>query len=158
MTAGKYSVKIKNNIPKEIAKLKELQKYTIRNGVLGNKTARKEGELTNAFLLLLHTLGSITQNIPSRPVLDAIEIKLKEFDLDAQKVVKKFTQNQLDAITTARQIGAIVLHYSLLSFETKGFGRWAELRPATIKAKNSNAILIESGEMRRAITFDVITK
>ena len=153
-----YSIKVNNNIKKEITKLKELQKQTIRVGVLGNKTNRQDGEITNASLLYLHTWGSFINNIPARPVLDAIEIKINEFDKDTQYVMKKFLQNTLNALTTARQIGGIALHYTLMSFETKGFGRWAELRAKTIKAKNSSAILIETGELRRSLTFDVIEK
>lgn len=153
-----YSIKINNNIKKEVDKLKSLQQNTIRVGVIGSKTNRQQGEITNASLLYLHTWGSFIHNIPARPVLDAIEIKINEFDKDTQHVMKKFLQNTLNALTTARQIGAIALQYILMSFETKGFGRWAELKSQTIKAKNSSAILIDTGELRRSLTFDVVEK
>ncbi len=151
-----YSIKINNNLKKEIDKLEALQKQHIRVGVLGDKTARSDGA-TNASILFLHTWGSFIRNIPARPVLDAIEMKANDFDNDTQQVMKKLLQNKIDVLTTARQIGALALSYALMSFETKGFGRWPELKPQTIKNKNSDAILIDTGELRRALTFDVIT-
>jgi hypothetical protein len=152
-----YTVKLKNNTKAVIKQMQELKKCTIRVGVIGQNTAREDG-VTNAFLLFLHTWGSITGNLPARPVLDAVEIKQNEFDVDSQKVIKNFVRQKLTAIMTARQIGMIALYYTLMSFQTKGFGRWPELQPETIEAKNSNAILIDTGELRRSITTDVIVK
>jgi hypothetical protein len=149
-----YSIKITNNIKKEMDKWNSLKNSTVRVGIIGS-SARENG-LTNAYLLFLHTVGSYVNNIPSRPVLDAIEVKQEEFASDTAKVMKKLAINQIDVLMTLRQIGAVALSYALLSFETKGFGRWAELKPQTIKNKGSDAILIETSEMRRAITFDVI--
>lgn len=43
------------------------------------------------------------------------------------------------------------------AFATGGFGRWAPLKPYTIKKKKSNAILIHLALMSQAITSRVIT-
>lgn len=152
-----YSIKIDNKLKKEIAKIEQLQKQTIRVGVIGDGSTRDDG-LTNAFLLFLHTWGSVTRNIPPRPVLDAIEVKQQDFGNNTQQIMHKLLINKLDVLTTAKQIGALALSYILMSFETKGFGRWPELKPQTIEKKNSDAILIQTGQLKRSLTFDVVTK
>lgn len=152
-----YTIKSNNRLKNEITKIEELRKQVIKVGVIGDGAVRDEG-LTNAFILFLHTWGSFTRNIPARPVLDAIEVKQQDFDNDTQQIMKKLLTNKLDVLTTARQIGALALSYALMSFITKGFGRWPELKPQTIANKNSNAILIGNGELRRSLTFDVVKK
>lgn len=42
------------------------------------------------------------------------------------------------------------------AFKTGGFGTWAKLKPATIRRKKSDAILIDTAQLRQSITSRVV--
>ncbi len=42
------------------------------------------------------------------------------------------------------------------AFATGGWGAWPKLAPSTVAAKHSSAILIESAQMRKAVSSRVI--
>ena len=47
------------------------------------------------------------------------------------------------------------------AFASGGFGEWATLKPKTVKRKTKNgkkgdAILIDTGDLRRSITYEVV--
>lgn len=52
-------------------------------------------------------------------------------------------------------VGESALEQIQEAFKTEGFGEWAENRPATIKAKGSSSPLIDTGRLRKAITYKV---
>lgn len=55
----------------------------------------------------------------------------------------------------AYAVGTSALEQIQEAFKTEGFGEWAENRPATIKAKGSDSPLIDTGRLRKAITYKV---
>ena len=55
----------------------------------------------------------------------------------------------------ADAVGTSALEQIQEAFKTEGFGEWAENRPATIKAKGSSSPLIDTGRLRKAITYKV---
>ena len=55
----------------------------------------------------------------------------------------------------AYAVGTSALEQIQEAFQTEGFGEWAENRPATIKAKGSESPLIDTGRLRKAITYKV---
>ena len=42
------------------------------------------------------------------------------------------------------------------AFESGGFGEWAPLKPETIRRKGSDKILIDTGDLRRSISYEVM--
>jgi hypothetical protein len=52
-------------------------------------------------------------------------------------------------------IGARANNYVIDAFETEGWGKWKPLHPYTIKMKGSSAILIDTGTLRRSVTWEV---
>ena len=42
------------------------------------------------------------------------------------------------------------------AFATRGYGQWPQLSSLTIELKKSDAILIESGQLRNSITYRIV--
>lgn len=49
-------------------------------------------------------------------------------------------------------LGDLLTDYERAVFATQGFGTWAALDPATVRAKDSNRILVDTGEALRHLT------
>jgi hypothetical protein len=52
-------------------------------------------------------------------------------------------------------LGTVARNLIDKAFETGGWGAWPKLSPRTIKAKGSSAILIDSAQLRKSVTYDV---
>ncbi len=52
-------------------------------------------------------------------------------------------------------VGESALEQIQEAFKSEGFGEWTENSPATIKAKGSSSPLIDTGRLRKAITYKV---
>jgi hypothetical protein len=152
-------------------------KFKTRVGILGNKTTRhavvttkaglrKAGRSlvpqTNAEIGLVHEKGSLTLHVPRRSFLE-MPLVLKSAGLLA-------IRNKLWAIFLAgertkerlkeayRNLGLLAERIIQAAFESRGFGKWAPDSDSTQKRKGSDMPLIDSGQLRRAITSDVVNK
>lgn len=168
------------NIRAELAK-----RYVTRVGVLGQKTNRipqQEGESheryklrvkklqkdsptqadnegqTNADIGLIHEMGSRSMHIPRRSFLDMpLTMKMPEY-------AAKFGQDLMKAIDEGNLKPAFVNlgikgeQVVQLAFSSRGFGIWPSNAPYTIAKKGSSQPLIDTAQLRRSITSDVITK
>lgn len=135
--------------------------YVARVGILEGKAQEQhiDTDYTNGQIGVVHEMGSETNNIPSRSFL-RLPIELKEKDI--MKAMGGKT------VTAAIEAGQIKTAYSLLgviaegyvkqAFASKGYGQWEALKQATIDAKGSSTPLIDSGQLRRSISSDVIRK
>lgn len=138
-----------------------VDKYRARVGVLGQHAVRDDtGEgINNALLLLIHMFGSITRNIPPRdPLIIPIETHKKEIINGLKKGTVRTAIIAGDFKKMYALLGALAENYVQEAFETGGFGQWPALMPATIARKKSDQPLIDSGQLRRAITSDVVNK
>lgn len=145
----------------DIAKLEALQKqlktrFSIKVGILGadGSKNRKEG-INNAELGAIHEFGSISRNIPRRSFLfEPINQKLP----DVIKGLGKDYFNDLAAEDLEKFFKNLGLECEGIvddAFATRGFGKWAPNTPATVRAKGSDAPLIDTGQLRRSITSKV---
>ena len=128
-------------------------------GILGSGKAADAhpGGLTNVELGMIHEYGSATNNIPPRSFL-RLPIETK------RAAIMKWLQS--DTVKQLVEAGQIKRVYELLAalgegiiqegFETGGFGKWIPLKEATIKAKGSSKPLIDTGQLRRSITSEVV--
>lgn len=134
------------------------QKIVAEVGILADGKAGQmhEGNITNLYLGIVQMFGSVSQNIPPRDfILMPIETK-KQLLLDLLKrpeVANMIMDGQLVKVMKllGEQGDAIIQS----AFDTGGFGKWAPLKPSTIKRKGSSAILINEGQLRRSITSAV---
>lgn len=134
--------------------------YITRVGVLGGKNARGAGDpYGNADIGAVHEFGSESAGIPPRSFL--------RMPLEHQKpeLLKAMSAKSVkDAIAR----GDIKRVFELLgvkgeeivqkAFSTGGFGQWPALKAETVRRKGSSAILIETAQLRRAVTSDVVGK
>lgn len=126
-------------------------------------------DLGNAELGAIHEFGVISQkqNIPARsflrmPVINELPPALAITDRKRwhKVIVEKGIRGALALL------GAYALDVIHLAFETSGFGSWQALHPRTVARKlkkgrskaGAVAILIDSGQMRQAITAELSDK
>lgn len=135
-----------NNIITNLAK-----GANVKIGIFGGAVSN-EGGATVAFIGSVHEFGYPEGNIPIRSFLKMpIEKKSKNIEKAAQKAVKDKIGDG-NVIGILKIIGIAAENAVQEAFETGGFGTWPELDEKTIKRKKSSAILIDQGELRKAIT------
>lgn len=134
-------------------------RYFTRVGILGKTTTRPDDAQTNAEIGLKQEFGSITQNIPPRsfirmPLTTQIE-KIQE-GLKKIKIIENAAQDKVKRIY--EMLGLLGEEVIQEAFSTAGFGQWKPNSPYTIAKKGSSAPLIDTGELRKSITSDVVKK
>lgn len=168
----------------DIRKMKDLieglkAKAHIQVGVFTDKTARKDGGLTNADLAMYHELGAPEHGLPARsmlkvPLADHAQDILAPFKEQAQAFLVKGK-----LATLYKRIGVAAEKVVLGAFQTGGYGKWASLAYSTLLAKLNRgkkgrslakrksiigriyagqageAILIDTGELRRSFSSRV---
>jgi len=130
---------------------KELKKPVITKvGIMGAKKNR-DGKTDNVTIGAVHLFGSFTKGIPIRDWLKMPLLEKKE------KLVKRLAL----FIRLLLPKGKIKRIYKLLgieaeaiiqqSFATRGFGKWKDITQETKDRKGSNAILIDTAQLRKAV-------
>lgn len=144
LTGFKQFEKVFKNIP------------TVRVGILGTKDERTKGDVaSNATVGVQHEFG--TENVPQRSFLHMpLSMRLMK-ELEARGA---FT---LDAIFKAseakspvpfmKKLGVAAVAVVKDAFNTGGFGLW---KPSNMDRKNVHQTLVETGQLQRAITYDVV--
>lgn len=153
------SVDIKVNI--DLSLLEDLKKSfsgknIVKVGVLAGDSSRDD-ELTNAEIGLKHEFGSVSENIPPRSFL-RMPLEAKKQDLvktlETKKAKKAITEGDLDSALELMGVAAEGIIQE--AFSTRGFGEWQENSPATIAKKKSSSPLIDTGQLRRSISSEVV--
>jgi hypothetical protein len=116
----------------------------------------ESGEMpySKAYQLFLHTHGSPLWHSPPRPVIEpAIEHSKEAIAKQLQKAAKTALdgQNPTPELQKAGMLGQNIAR----GWFTSPDNGWAPNAPATVEMKGSDKPLIDSGEMRKAITYVV---
>ena len=152
-----------------ISNLEESDNAYLKVGILGDYagrtsdetgTKRKNSDLTNPLLGLWHEFGVVKTGLPERsflrmPLLLKLPDSLKNMASQAEWyriITEKGFVHMLDLIGN-EAIGIIAD-----AFHTGGFGFWQKLKPATIFRKKNSDILMDSGQMSRAVTYAVVMR
>lgn len=137
-------------------------KLFARVGIMGAKNKRtksgKGQDVGNADIGLAHEKGIKSINLPRRSWLQTpLEDNLSEaFNaLGAKAIQKMLTGNYFTAYA---QLGVVAENIIQKGFETGGYGKWAPLSQVTISKKKSDAILIDTAQLRRSVTSEVVSK
>lgn len=138
----------------------EMKAFVTRVGILGGKAARKDDSpMNNAEIGVIHEFGSINANIPARSFLRMpIEEKRRELmkafgTATARAALENGQYKKLFQLLGIK--GEEIVHQA---FASAGFGHWPDIKQATKDAKGSSAILIDTAQLERAITSDVVGK
>lgn len=123
-------------------------------GIPADKTQRKGDAINNASLLFIHTNGSPLQHIPARPVLEpsivANQALISQHLGAAAQAVLDRRPDRADQ--ELRRTGTIAANGAKRWF-TDARNAWAPNAPSTINRKGSDKPLIDTGALRRAITY-----
>lgn len=150
----------KSNLPILEKQLKQIAKSEVYVGIPESNNDRPGEEIGNASLLFVHTNGSPLQSIPARPVLEPAvsqprtkALIAKQLGAAAKAILEKDPESARDDLDKAGQIA----ENAAKSWFVSPDNGWAPNAPSTIAAKGSDRPLIDTGELRRAITHIVKT-
>ena len=153
---------------------KKINKAYVKVGVLAAKSGREASKdtednenLTNVEIGLLHEFGDVEGEIEkfgsyeeAVPIRSFIKMPLEhKKDFLLKSMNKKMIKAALvmGNVKKALEIlGVEAENVIQEAFESGGFGKWAPLAPSTIEKKGSAAILIETGQLRRSISSQVV--
>lgn len=182
MIKGSVTMSVKDNAQKLEAAVRDLLKLDVYVGIPEEKAPRKgSGEISNAQLMFIHTHGSPVRNIPPRPVIEpAIEAEdnkamiTDELEAAARMALSGKVPEAMRHLKLAGQTGATAAREW---FEDPR-NNWSPNAMATVRAKLSkkfkskkkldeamdaylagagemNQILVDTAQMRKAITYVV---
>lgn len=170
MASRKISISKDISVTLNIDKIKKMQeemgkKYVTRVGILGQKTNRSlnnsqgnKPEKTNAEIGLIQEMGSVSLNIPRRSFLQMpLDLKMpQETKYFGDQLMKAIEDGNLKPVYVNLGIKGEQIVQN--AFASRGFGFWADNAPLTIAIKGSEEPLIDTGQLRRSITSDVVQK
>lgn len=131
-----------------------------RVGILGAKNTRDEGDdMGNADVGLVMEVGSDSQGIPARSFLRMpLETQGVELIKGMQSGSAKDAFNRGNIRGVFKIMGVLAEKIVDDAFASGGFGHWPALKKETIARKGSSAILINTSQLRRGVTSDVVGK
>lgn len=137
---------------------KETEHINVGNKKYAKKSDKSSG-LTNAELGTIHEFGSLSNNIPPRSFLRLpLEEKMKDIidNMSKGRIQEEFENGDIKKIYQI--MGVLAEGVVQEAFATGGFGKWQPIKQSTARQKGSSAILIDSSQLRRSISSDVIRK
>lgn len=140
---------------KKRLELLRLRKSYVKAGVLGTKGSRP-GQLTNAQLASIHEYGLGTA--PARPFVRPPFVVNKASYLDIIRAGYKAAMRSNDP-GSFRRVLALVgqkMAADIRNYVTQGAGVPPPLSPRTIAAKGSSRPLVDTGQMIRAVDYEVV--
>jgi hypothetical protein len=136
-----------------------LKKHEVCIGIPESTAKRNDNKGTpvnNAELLFIHTNGSPVNGIPPRPVLEpAIKKNQERVSNNLQKAVDAAVEGRQKDIMSALEMAGMDGQNIARAFFTDSDNGFAPNDPSTIKRKGSDKPLIDTGEMRKSITYVV---
>lgn len=148
------------------AELNKSKGARVRVGLLGNKAARFDADWNkekknNPTIGLEHEFGvkgdGTSPPLPARsflrmPLMTRLKDKIQQIGTAVFRalVMKRGIKVALE------NLGATAENTIQEAFNTGGFGQWQPLSPTTIRRKKSTAILIDTAQMRKAVTSRVV--
>lgn len=136
--------------------LQAMKTHYVAVGLPASKVAGKkyEGGVSVIDVGASHEFG--TEDLEERSFLRSpFTLKKSEISRAIQAQVAAIGSGRRDADTALNLIGIAARNISVKAFETGGYGTWPDIKEATKKAKGSSAILIDKGELRGDITWEV---
>lgn len=127
--------------------------YYVDVGILGGDTT-EEG-VTLAGIGAVHEFGSTDQNIPERSF---IRMPIEKMSERIEESIEPHIQQKLadgDIKGVFKLLGLSAEEQIQKAFESGGFGLWPDIQDKTKERKGSSAILIDTGELRKAVTSRV---
>lgn len=139
-----------------LERFREIGKPKVYIGVPASKNGMHEGGINMATLLAIHVLGAPSRGIPQRdPLRPPLIANAQRYSDLLALGLKNALANGTDPKIVYEKIGIVATNDVYDYFVT---GNFKALSEKTIKAKGSSKPLIDSEELRGAITFEVRNK
>lgn len=154
------------NFQRMMNTLNKMMENEVYVGIADDTTEREADDtgITNAELLFIHTNGSPVNNIPARPVIEPAIYNDKDRLADMMKKAAQLFMEGRDeeAIKQLQRVGMRGQNVSRQWFVDEKNG-WPPNAPAVREAKIKKGStdpkpLIDTGELRKSITYFVKTK
>lgn len=137
--------------------LSELSQTRVLAGVPAEETDRSETEsepINNAQLMYVHEHGAPEINLPARPVVGPAIAEIRPDIVSGLRNAGQLAlQGNLAGMT--RQFNALGLKAQNAMRARITNGPFVPLKPETIRRKGSDKPLIDSGQVRRSLTYVV---
>lgn len=152
------SVSVTKSKPGLVAMYRSLQKLNKSEVFVGipadNDPRNNDDEITNAELMFIQSRGSPLNNIPARPVIEpAIEKNRKVISQELAAAAKaRFAGSPEQSLKHLNRAGTIAVNAAKRQFTDND---WPPNAPSTIRRKGSDRPLIDTGQLRRSITYVV---
>ena len=140
-------------------RLEEIANTRILVGIpQDNKEANSSKYATNAQKLYYNSKGSPARNIPPRPVIEpAIEDKFEVISNEIREGAIKGLEGDMQGFYDNYERAGLMAFTASVDWFDNPKNNWKPNAESTIKAKGSDSPLIDTGEMRKSITY-AITK
>jgi len=162
-----------------------LTRLITRVGILGNKanrTAQAKGEThaaykrrvrkeethgggthTNAEIGLIHEKGSLSYHIPRRSFLEMPLVTKSDQLLNVRNsLLEDFLHSGEHSVAdlkmTYKKLGIEAENVVQRAFASGGYGAWPPDSASTIRRKGSSRPLIDTAQLRKSITSDVVSR
>jgi len=138
--------------------LAKIAKSDVLVGIPQSRNSRKGEKIGNAALMYIQTNGSPGHKIPARPVIEpaiAADGNRQAIASDLQDAVKGMLNDNPTQATTALRRAGMDGSNAAKTWFTDPRNNWPPNRPYTIRRKKSDRPLIDTGDLRRAITYVV---
>jgi hypothetical protein len=121
------------------------------------KFGHKASGLSNADIGAIHEFGYKEGNIPERSWLRAPVMLYLPPTLERRgKQLWRIVISKRGVVAALKLLGVTAEKVIHEAFETGGFGKWPDLKKATIKRKGSSAVLIDTAQLRQSVRSAVV--
>ena len=142
-----------------LAQIKKLADLEVLVGIPEDKaTRKKDGKVNNAQLMFIHTNGSPLKKIPKRPVIEpAIEASGNKEPITEElgEAAHAILDSDPEAARQHLKRAGMTGQNAARAWFTDPRNHWQKNSKETIQRKGSDRPLIDTGEMRKAITYVV---
>jgi hypothetical protein len=136
----------------ERQKQKETDRFKMAKAIV-NKNLKKSDEIYLADIAFKNNFGSYAEKIPARPFGSTLLTRYGEkIENLVHKEFLEYFKGRQNLATTYNRIGLVVSGYMKDNLTN---GNWKPNSPLTVFLKGSSKPLIDTGQMRQAITYIV---
>jgi hypothetical protein len=146
----------KDNLTKVLKQISNLAKQSVLVGIPDDSPERHDGEISNAQLAYVQNYGSPAAGIPARPFMEpGIEDAKERISAQLKKGSRALMDGDLHTANQAMNAAGLIAVNSIKNKITDG--DFEPLKPATVKRKGSDKPLVDTGSMRNAITYLIVS-
>lgn len=178
MVGATIKVQTKSQQGRVFKNLKALAQQEVLVGVTQPKAKRKEehdwkvstrrntvivdeATINNAELVYIHTNGSPLRGIPARPIIQpALQApgNKEPIIVELKRAAQAFLAADVPLAKQHLNRAGLTAQNAVRGWFTDPRNNWAPNKPSTIAAKGSDRPLIDTGELRKAMTYVVREK